>query len=144
MRLFRNGDPMSLEDNKRVAKDFFARIDRNDVPGALALLADDATYWIAGDKAVIPSAGEHDKAAMSKLFHLMGKGLENGLRMKVLGMTAEGDRVAVEAESLGPLKNGRTYRQKYHILMVVRDGKIAAVREYLDTQHVHDVWFRAA
>ncbi len=135
---------MSIEDNKRVATEFFRRIDANDVPGALALLADDATYWIAGDKAVIPSAGEHDKAGMSRLFHLMGKGLEDGLRMKVSGVTAEGDRVAVEAESVGPLKNGRTYRQKYHILMVVREGRIAAVREYLDTQHVHDVWFRSA
>jgi ketosteroid isomerase-like protein len=135
---------MSTEQNKRIANDFFVRIDANDVPGALALLADDATYWIAGDKAVIPSAGEHDKTGMSKLFHLMGKGLENGLRMKVNGMTAEGDRVAVEAESVGPLKNGRVYRQKYHVLMVIRGGKIATVREYLDTQHVHDVWFRAA
>ena len=135
---------MGTDESKRVATEFFARIDRNDVAGALGLLSDDATYWIAGDKAVIPSAGEHDKAGMSKLFHLMGKGLENGLRMKVTGITAEGDRVAVEAESLGPLKNGRTYRQKYHVLLVVRGGRIASVREYLDTQHVYDVWFRAA
>ena len=26
--------------------------------------------------------------------------------------------------------------------MTVRDGKIAAVKEYLDTHHVNDVWFR--
>jgi ketosteroid isomerase-like protein len=135
---------MSTEHNKKVASDFFTRIDANDVPGALALLADDATYWIAGDPAVAPSAGEHDKTGMSKLFHLMGKALRDGLRMTVKGMTAEGERVAVEAESLGELKNGRVYRQKYHILMVVRDGRIAAVREYLDTQHVYDVWFKSA
>ncbi len=120
MRPLRMEKPMTLEQNKQIASDFFARIDANDVAGALDLLADDATYWIAGDPAAIPSAGEHDKTGMSKLFHLMGKGLENGLRMKVNGMTAEGDRVAVEAESLGPLKNGRVYRQKYHILMAVR------------------------
>jgi uncharacterized protein len=135
---------MGTDESKRVATEFFARIDRNDVAGALGLLADGATYWIAGDRAVIPSAGEHDKTAMSKLFHLMGKQLEDGLRMTVKGVTAEGDRVAVEAESRGALKNGRVYAQKYHILMTVRAGKIAAVREYLDTQHVHDVWFRNA
>ena len=39
--------------------------------------------------------------------------------------------------------NGRIYAQKYHILMIVRDGKIAAMREYLDTQHVRNVWFGA-
>jgi ketosteroid isomerase-like protein len=26
--------------------------------------------------------------------------------------------------------------------MVIRDGKISAVREYLDTQHVFEVWFK--
>ena len=133
---------MGTEQNKQVAADFFARIDANDMPGALGLLADDATYWIAGDPAVTPSAGVHDKNGMSKLFHLMDKALRDGLRMTVKGMTAEGDRVAVEAESLGELKNGRVYRQKYHILMVVRDGRIATVREYLDSGHVYDVWFR--
>jgi ketosteroid isomerase-like protein len=133
---------LDIEQSKRVATEFFARIDSNDVAGALALLADDATYWIAGDKAMIPSAGEHDKAGMSKLFHLMGRQFRDGLRMSVKGVTAEGERVALEVESRGDLKNGRAYRQKYHILMVVRGGRIAAVREYLDTQHVHDVWFR--
>jgi ketosteroid isomerase-like protein len=27
-------------------------------------------------------------------------------------------------------------------LMVIRDGKITAVREYLDTRHVDAVWFQ--
>lgn len=133
---------MSTEQNRKVAAEFFARIDANDTAGALALLADDATYWIAGDRAAIPSAGQHDKAGMSKLFHLMSKQLGDGLRMTVKAATAEGERVALEVESRGDLKNGRAYRQKYHILMVVRGGRIAAVREYLDTQHVYDVWFR--
>ena len=144
MRLFRMEAPMSTEQNKRIAAEFFSRIDANDVPGALALLADDATYWIAGDPAVIPLAGDHDKNAMSKLFHLMGKALKDGLRMTVKGITAEGERVAIEAESRGELKNGRVYQQKYHLLMVVRNGRISAVREYLDTGHVYDVWFKSA
>ncbi|HWA36802.1 MAG TPA: nuclear transport factor 2 family protein [Burkholderiales bacterium] len=135
---------MSIEQNKRVASDFFVRIDANDVSGALALLAEDASYWIAGDKAVIPSAGEHDRNGMSKLFHLMGKAFKDGLRMAVKGITAEGDRVALEVESRGELKNGRVYQQKYHILMTIRDGRIVTVREYLDTQHVYDVWFKSA
>jgi hypothetical protein len=50
--------------------------------------------------------------------------------------------VALEVESYGKLKNGRIYNQQYHTLMVIRDGKISAVREYLDTQHVFEVWFK--
>jgi ketosteroid isomerase-like protein len=62
--------------------------------------------------------------------------------MTVLGSVAEGDSVAVEVESSGDLKNGRQYRQQYHFLLAFRDGKISAVREYLDTQHAFEVWMR--
>ncbi len=62
--------------------------------------------------------------------------------MKVKGAIAEGDQVAVEAESWGELKNGRVYNQEYHFLITLRDGKISAVREYLDTQHAFLTWFR--
>ena len=46
-------------------------------------------------------------------------------------------------KSSGDLKNGRRYRQHYHFLIEFRDGRISAVREYLDTQHAHDVWLGA-
>jgi ketosteroid isomerase-like protein len=39
------------------------------------------------------------------------------------------------------MRNGRVYEQEYHMLMTIRDGKISAVREYLDTQHVLATWF---
>jgi ketosteroid isomerase-like protein len=60
--------------------------------------------------------------------------------MTVKSAIAEGDQLAVEVESEGDLKNGRQYRQQYHFAMQFRDGKICAVREYLDTQHAYDVW----
>jgi len=62
----------------------------------------------------------------------------------VKGMVAEGDKVAVEVESLGTLRNGRVYNNEYHTLLTIRDDKICAVREYLDTFHVHATWFEAA
>ncbi len=68
--------------------------------------------------------------------------LERPLEMTVLGSVAEGDRVAMEVESSGDLRNGRQYRQRYHFLITFRDAKIAAVREYLDTHHAYDVWLR--
>ena len=68
--------------------------------------------------------------------------LEEGLERTVVGSIAEGDDVAVEVESSGELKNGRSYRQQYHFLITVRDGKIASVREYLDTHHAWDVWMK--
>ena len=35
--------------------------------------------------------------------------------------------------------NGKTYQNTYHFLLVVRDGKIQSVREYLDTIHANEV-----
>jgi ketosteroid isomerase-like protein len=33
------------------------------------------------------------------------------------------------------------YNNLYHLRLTIRDGKIAAVREYLDTQHVFETWY---
>ena len=52
-----------------------------------------------------------------------------------------GDDVAVEVESLGQLKNGRTYNLHYHLFpLSMRREKIVAVGEYLDTLHVLEGW----
>jgi ketosteroid isomerase-like protein len=36
---------MSTEENRKVADDLFARLSAGDIPGALALLADDVCNW---------------------------------------------------------------------------------------------------
>ena len=54
-------------------------------------------------------------------------------------MTAEGGRVALEAESHGVHKSGRKYNNHYHFLFKIRDRKIAEIREYADTQHAREV-----
>ena len=103
-------------------------------------MTDDATWWIPGKPELSPTAGLYQKDRITKLFHAMLKQLKSGLKMTPKGMVAEGDRVAVEVVSEGDLKNGRLYRQEYHMLLEFRGGKICAVREYLDTQHAHAVW----
>ena len=56
-------------------------------------------------------------------------------------LTAEGDRVAVEATSSAVnAANGRVYENRYHHLFTCRDGAIVEMREYQDTLHVYDVW----
>jgi ketosteroid isomerase-like protein len=134
---------MSTEQNKQLVTDFFARLSANDLAGALSSLAEDATWWIAGKPESLPAAGSYHKEKIARLIGGMGSQLKDGMRMTVKGLIAEGDRVAVEAESYGELKNGRVYNQEYHFLITVRDGKISAVKEYLDTQHVFATWFQS-
>jgi ketosteroid isomerase-like protein len=134
---------MNIEENKKVASEILSRFSNSDIAGALETMTDDATWWIAGKADSLPASGTYSKEQIAGIFRRMLSQLKDGLRMTVKGMTAEGDRVAVEVESYGELKNGRVYKQEYHMLMVIRDGKIRAVREYLDTQHVFTVWFES-
>lgn len=131
---------MSTDQNKAVAYEFFARFTASDLQGALATMTDDATWLISGKPERLPTAGLYSKERITRLFQRMLSQLQGGLTMTVKSAIAEQDRVALEVESHGDLKNGRAYRQQYHFLIEFRAGKICAVREYLDTQHVYDVW----
>lgn len=133
---------MSIEQNKKTASEFFALFSAGDVAGALGLMTDDATWWIAGKPEQLPAAGTHSKEQMARLFQNMVGQLPNGIKMTVKSAIAEGDKVALEAESYGELRNGRVYNQEYHFLLTIRDGRISSVREYLDTQHVFATWFQ--
>ena len=133
---------MTTDDNKRSAVELFARFTASDIPGVLALMRDDVTWRVPGKPELSPVAGIYNKERLKRLFGRMLAQLEGGLQMTVLGLLAEGNDVAVEVESQGDLRNGRKYRQQYHFLITFRDGKIAAVREYLDTHHAFDVWIR--
>lgn len=130
--------------NTRLSHELFERFSASDVDGVMDLLADDVMWRIPGKPELNRIAGEYDKARLRQLFERMLSQLDNGLKMTILGTVAEGDRVAVEVESSGDLHNGRRYRQRYHFLITFRDGRISAVREYLDTQHAFDVWLRPA
>ena len=133
---------MTTEQNKRLADELFARFTASDIDGVLALMADDVTWRIPGKPELTPAAGVYDKDRLRRLFQRMLAQLNHGLKMTVTGLLAEEDRVAVEVESSGDLRNGRQYRQQYHFLITFRDGKIASVCEYLDTHHAFDVWMR--
>ena len=133
---------MSTELNRQRCHELFARLSAGDLDAVMSLLADDAIWRIPGKPELNRAAGDYDKKRLRRLFERMLSQLPAGLEMNVLGTVSEGDRVAVEAESIGDLMNGRQYRQQYHFLITFRDGKIASVREYLDTQHAFDVWMR--
>jgi ketosteroid isomerase-like protein len=127
--------------NKDIAARFCERITAGDIAGVMDLMTDDVTYWILGRKEVNPSAGAHSKAGIERIFSIMKERMPNGMKFTAKSIIAEGDEVALEAESHGELQNGRVYNNQYHIRLKIRDGRIASAREYLDTQHVHAVWF---
>jgi uncharacterized protein len=133
---------MSTELNKRIAVELFDRFSAGDIAGVLDTLTEDATWLIPGKPDSSPAAGLYDKRKIGRLFQVMFDRLKSGLAMTVTGAIAEGDKVAIEVQSRGELTNGNVYEQQYHFLMQFRDGRICAVREYLDTQHAYAAWFQ--
>jgi uncharacterized protein len=133
---------MSIESNKQTASRFIECFNTNDAAGALEMMTDDVTWWIAGKPEHLPAAGSYDKQQATQLLHNMVSQLPNGIMMTVKSLIAEGDQVAAEVEGYGELLNGRVYHQQYHFRLTVRDGKISGIKEYLDTQHVYAVWFQ--
>ena len=129
---------MSTEDNKRLVLEFLGHYSAARYDAALDLLAEDCTWWLPGHPEEFPAAGSVDKATVKRRLAGNLKLLPHGLEITTGAITAEQDRVAVEAESRGTLVNGREYHNSYHFLFVIADGKIRRVKEYLDTLHARE------
>lgn len=126
------------QDNKDLVSRFLENFSRGDVHAVLDAMSDDATWWTAGRLKGMSGTASKD---------IFGKGLPNllaackgGIVITPTAMTAEGDRVAVEADSKAETLTGREYQNQYHFLFEVREGKIAAVKEYMDTEHARQTF----
>jgi uncharacterized protein len=124
---------MGITENKALVTRFWETFSAGNYAAAVAMLTDDATWWVAGTTAL---SGTYSKNEFAALLGQVTGMLPNGVSVTPKLLTAEDDRVSVEATSYGEVNNGRTYQNIYHFMFVCRDGKIAAVREYLDTEHV--------
>ena len=63
----------------------------------------------------------------------------NKLTFTIKNITAEDNRVAVEAESSGEHISGKHYNNQYHFLFELKDEKIYRLKEYMDTELVTDI-----
>jgi ketosteroid isomerase-like protein len=62
-----------------------------------------------------------------------------GIEFTIKHLTAEDDRVAVEAESHGVHVSGKVYHNYYHFLMLMRAGKLVRLKEYMDTELITEI-----
>lgn len=130
-----------MSDPKQLVSDFLATFSRGDVDGVLDAMADDATWWVSGG--LEGMSGTYDKESFGPLLRgATSLYVEGALRITPTSMIAEGDRVAVEAEGFATMTSGRVYQPRYHFLFEVKDGKVRRVREYMDTMHAWEIFFR--
>jgi ketosteroid isomerase-like protein len=124
---------MSIQDNKQTVRDYLEQFKHAAIPDLLEAMSEDATWWILGKPQLFPGAGTKSKADMERIWGSLFSHMKDGLEMTVIGMVAEGDKVAAEIRSHADLTDGRVYENQYHMLFTVRQGKIVEVKEYADT-----------
>jgi len=126
--------------NKAVVKAFLAAFSAGDIDGLLGLMTEGATWWVSGS--VEGMSGTYEKRPLGELLKSVKPFYKTGvLPITPSGMIAEGDQVAVEAESYAELTNGRVYNSRYHFLFRIENGKVASVKEYMDTHHAYQIFF---
>jgi uncharacterized protein len=121
---------MSTEQNRKTAIAFVESMPKTGID--VNVVTDDAQWWV-------PGTGWLSRAQFMVLVEKFGERVAGPVTLTVQGVTAEGDRVAVEAEAHAALKNGKIYRNTYHFLFIFRDGKICQAKEYNDTLHAREV-----
>ncbi|TVV77129.1 nuclear transport factor 2 family protein [Sphingomonas solaris] len=115
----------ATEANKALVRRYMQALMDGDGDTIEALQHPDVKWWILG-------VGDMDRDAFTA-------SVRGGLlaaterRVEITCLTAEGDRVAVEARSEMTFPD-RVYRNRYHNLLTIRDGLIVEGREYMDTR----------
>ena len=124
------------ESNKALVSEFFAALNRGDANTVINTYAVNGNLQTMGNTLISGTFSRDQIAAsVAGIFEVFPK----GLKFTDLTMVAEGDKVAVEAVSVGEHISGQTYGNEYHFLFEFHDGKLLKLKEYMDTELVTDV-----
>ncbi len=122
-----------MSKEKNVVTAFITAAAELRVDDAVELIADDCECWYTGRGSV----SREDFVAGMRF--LLSEVAEPG-PVLIKEMIQEGNRVAVEYANKLQLKNGRLYDNAYQSKMVIENGKITVMREYLDSAHVAQIF----
>jgi ketosteroid isomerase-like protein len=122
---------MSTHENVQIVKDFFAAMGRGDKQGLLAISAEDIQWIIPGEW---PLAGTHrGHAGLAELLQKASETVETSYPESP-EFVGQGDRVLVVGFATGKVKaTNRTFEDDWVFAITVRNGKVAHIREYIDT-----------
>ncbi|MCX4685860.1 nuclear transport factor 2 family protein [Kitasatospora purpeofusca] len=124
-------------DPRTVVVDYVNAVARGDLDAVTAAFTEDVTWTYPGD---LPLSGvwRGRDAVVGDFLGGAGRLFAPGSAVEVTltGVLADGDRVLAEWTSRGTTVHGLRYDNRCAGVFTVREGRIAAVREYTDTDHV--------
>ncbi len=130
---------MSIEANKQLVRDAYASISAGNLGGFMDRLTDDVTWTFFGSHRFAKTFNGKEDITQN-LFDVLGAQLEGSLTVNVKNLIAEGNQVVVEALGEARANDGRDYNNIYCLVLRLEDGKIAEIREYLDTELVKSIF----
>jgi ketosteroid isomerase-like protein len=128
---------MTVQDNKDLVKGFIKAFEAKNLEEINRLTTDDCIFWVAP---TTTASGTHSKEEFLKIISEVFVDVPGPITLEIGDMTAEDDRVSVTMVGSMKFKSGKVYNGNYHNLVRVRDGKIAAMKEYPDTYHVGEIF----
>ena len=123
--------------SEAVVRKFFELLNAEDLEGIRALLSEEAA-WIPQARDM-PGAGEYRgrnvivDEFLTPIRALFAKGSPSN---RILSMASKDSLVLVETHGTGHLSDGRAYDNRYAWAFEVRSGKVAMIREYLDSYYI--------
>jgi len=124
---------LSIETNIQIVKDFFASVGKYDKQQLLRLVSENIEWIIPGTG--WPLAGTH--RGHDELAAILEKA-SNEVEMtypEPPEFVAQGNRVIVIGVATGKIKaTDKPFKDDWVFDITVRDGKVAKIREYIDTQ----------
>jgi uncharacterized protein len=121
-------------DAKTVVVRYFAALQRGDEQAVREAFAADATWTIAAGDLPMSGIWEGRDGIMDGFFAVAMANYEPGsISLEMTAIVAERDEVALQWTSRARTRDGRPYENGCIAIFTVREGRIQAVREYMDT-----------
>lgn len=122
---------MSIAENRALITKVAAALDARDVPTLLSCIHQDGSWSVPYRQDKFQFAGHKDKPAFAELIAFFLGGFSE-FSFTVTAMTAEDDRVSIEAKSSGVGPGGSIYNNIYTMNFRIKDGLVFEAREYFD------------
>jgi uncharacterized protein len=121
-----------MADNKALALQYLKELEAGNFDAAFGHFTADGKVTVMGRTS---SAGDFAKVVREFRGMVVGP-----MTLKVTSAIVEGDKAAVEVTGGANMIKGVRYDNQYHFAFEFRNGKIAHLKEYMDTAVAQKTW----
>jgi uncharacterized protein (TIGR02246 family) len=126
-------------DTHSIARRYVAAVQAADEQALEELFAPDATWTLAAGNLPIAGTWRGRHAILNEFLTLALSHYQPGsIEIEVARTIAEGDHVVMQWTSRARTRTGRSYENECIAVFTIQDGRIRAVREYMDTLYARD------